>query len=134
MEQPPGFVDDQFPHHVCKLHKSIYGLKQAPRAWFTKLANTFIGLGFIESKVDYSLFIFHKSNVHLFILIYVDDIIVTGNSLTAIDNLVHCLKLFSAMKDLGSLHYFLGIHVQPWSGGLHLSRPSIFQIFWIVCT
>jgi hypothetical protein len=55
-----------------------------PRAWFTKLATTLIGLGFIESKVDYSLFILHKSNVHFFMLIYVDDIIVTGNSAAAI--------------------------------------------------
>lgn len=124
MEQPLGFVDNQLPNHVCKLHKSIYGLKQPPRAWFTKLATTLLGLGFTESKVDYSLFILHKSNVHLFILIYVYDIIVTGNFLTAIDNLVHCLKQSFAMKDLGSLRYFLGIHVHPWSGGLHLSQTK----------
>jgi hypothetical protein len=124
MEQPPGFVDNQLPHHVCKLNKSIYGLKQAPRAWFTKLANTLLDLGFTESKVDYSLFILHKPNVHIFILIYVDDIIVTSNSITTIDNLVHCLKQSFAMKDLGSLHYFLGIHVQSWFGGLYLSQTK----------
>ena len=83
MEQPSDFVDSSFPDHVCKLHKSIKGLMQAPRAWFNQLATTFIGLGFIESKVDYSVLILHKSNVHLFRLIYVDDIIVTGNSVTA---------------------------------------------------
>jgi hypothetical protein len=124
MEQPPGFVDSQFPNHVCRLNKSIYGLKQAPRAWFTKLANTLLGLGFIESKVDYSLFLLHKSHLHLFILIYVDDIIVTGNSIAAINQLIECLNKSFAMKDLGPLHYFLGIHVQPWSGGLHLSQTK----------
>jgi hypothetical protein len=66
MEEPTGFIDNHFPHHVCKLNKSIYGLKQAPKAWFTKLANTLLGLGFIESKVDYSLFLLYKSNMHLF--------------------------------------------------------------------
>jgi hypothetical protein len=124
MEQPPGFIDSKFPHHVCKLQKSIYGLKQAPRAWFTKLATTLLALGFSESKVDYSLFILHRSDVHLFLLIYVDDIIVTGNSLSAITHLISCLKQSFAMKDLGPLHYFLGIHVQPLLGGLHLSQTK----------
>jgi hypothetical protein len=124
MEQPPGFVDSTFPDHVCKLQKSIYGLKQAPRAWFTQLATTLIGLGFFESKVDYSLFILHKSNVHLFLLIYVDDIIVTGNSTAAITQLINSLRQSFAMKDLGPLHYLLGIHVQYQSGGLHLSQTK----------
>jgi hypothetical protein len=120
----PSFVDTHFPHHVCRLNKSIYGLKQAPKAWFTKLASTLLGLRFIESKVDYSLFFLHKSNLYLFILIYVDDIIITGNSIIAIDHLINCLKDSFAMKDLGPLHYFLGIHVQLWSGGLHLSQTK----------
>jgi hypothetical protein len=89
MEQPPGFVDNYFPNHVCRLQKSIYGLKQAPRAWFHQLATTLLDLGFIESKVDYSLFILHKYDVHLFLLIYVDDIIVTGNSTAAIIELIN---------------------------------------------
>jgi hypothetical protein len=116
MEQPPGFVDYRFPNHVCKLQKSIYGLKEAPRAWFTKLPATLLALGFIESKVDYNLFILHHNNVHLYLLIYVDDIIVTRNSISAIQHLVSCLQQSFAMKDLGSLHYFLGIHVQSLSG------------------
>ena len=124
MEQPPGFVDSMFPNHVCKLHKSLYGLKQAPRAWFNKLATTLLSLGFLGSKVDYSLFFYHKSNVHIFLLIYVVDLIVIGNCLTAITHLIECLKQFFALKDLGFLHYFLGIHVQPLAGGLHLSQSK----------
>jgi hypothetical protein len=62
--------------------------------------------------------------VHIFLLIYVDDLIVTGNCLTAITHLIECLKQSFALKDLGSLHYFLGIHVQSLSGGLHLSQSK----------
>jgi hypothetical protein len=124
MEQPPGFVDSRFLDHVCKLQKSIYGLKQAPRAWFNKLATTLLSLGFTEYKVDYSFFLLCKSSVHLFFLIYVDDIIVTSNSLSAIAHIIDCLKQYFVVKDLGSLHYFLGIHVQPMSSGLHLSQTK----------
>lgn len=106
------------------MHKSIYGLKQAPRAWFHKLASTLLSLRFTESKVDYSLFLFHESNVHIFLLVYVDDIIVTGNSLHAITNLITQLQQSFALKDLGPLHYFLGIHVQHLPHGLHLSQSK----------
>jgi len=124
MEQPQGFIDSRFPEHVCRLHKSIYSLKQAPRAWFHKLASTLLSLRFTESKVDYSLFLFHESNVHIFLLVYVDDIIVTGNSLHAITNLITQLQQSFAMKDLAPSHYFLGIHVQHLPHGLHLSQSK----------
>jgi hypothetical protein len=76
----------------------------------------------------------HKSNIHLFRLIYIDDIIVTGNSVVAIAELVNCLKQSFAMKDLGPLHFFLGIHVQHQSRGLRLSRPNTFQTSLTVST
>ena len=78
MEQAQGFIDANHPDYVCRLHKTIYGLKQAPRAWFTRLCESLQALGFVESQVDYSLFTVHSHNIHLFVLIYVDDIIITG--------------------------------------------------------
>ncbi|KAL6314902.1 hypothetical protein AAG906_029120 [Vitis piasezkii] len=78
MEQPKGFVNSDFPDYVCKLNKSLYGLKQAPRAWFMRLSQTLLEFGFLSSPVDASLFVYHKGHIHLFILIYVDDILVTG--------------------------------------------------------
>jgi hypothetical protein len=122
MEQLPGFTNKEFPDR--HLQKSLYGLKQAPRAWFTRLSTTLLHLGFTESKVDYSLFTFHTSTIHLFLLIYVDDIIVTGNSAPAIAKLISCLKQEFAMKDLGPLTFFLGIHVHRTSDGLHLSQSK----------
>ena len=54
MEQPQGFRDSAFPHHVCQLRKSLYGLKQAPREWFRKLSGQIVSLGFTGSKTDTS--------------------------------------------------------------------------------
>ena len=65
---------------LCKLDKAIYGLKQAPRAWYSKLSSKLIELGFHASKSDTFLFIYSEQGVTLFMLIYVDNIIVTGNS------------------------------------------------------
>lgn len=118
MEQPPGFVDSGY---VCKLKKALYGLKQAPHMWFNRLSQSLLHLGFSESLVDYSLFTYHHMNVHLFILIYVDVIIVTSNSLPYILRLIDCLKYDFAMKDLGPLHYFLGIKVERTPSCLFLS-------------
>jgi len=79
MTQPPSFeVADK--SLVCKLNKAIYGLKQAPRQWFDRLKSTLLQFGFIGSKSDSSLFIFHQQMHVVYLLVYVDDIILTGSS------------------------------------------------------
>ena len=80
MRQPPGYQDKQFPHHVCKLDKSLYGLKQAPRAWYSRLSNKLQSMGFIPSKANTSLFYFRTGQHTIFMLVYVDDIIVASSS------------------------------------------------------
>jgi hypothetical protein len=80
MKQPPCYVDSNFPQHVCKLGKALYGLKEAPRAWYSKLSVKLVRLGFKISKADTSLFIYNKSGVTIFLLVYVDDIIITSSS------------------------------------------------------
>jgi len=124
MEQPPGFVDPQFPNHVCKLHKVLYGLKQAPRAWFHKLIQALLALGFTGSLVDTSLFIYHQRPVHIFVLVYVDDIIVTRTHLSKINALILVLQQEFKLKDLGHLSYFLGIHVHRDSQTIHLNQAK----------
>ena len=79
MKQPKGYEDQTFPDHVCYLHKSIYGLKQAPRAWFKRLSQQLIDFGFSESKMDYSLFTYNSDTLRVFVLVYVDDIIIAGS-------------------------------------------------------
>lgn len=110
MEQPRGFVDPKLPHHVCRLHKALYGLKQAPCAWFTCLRQSLIHLGFLESLVDASLFTFHHSTIHIYVLIYVDDILVTGTHTSHMLHLIKHLQSDFPLKDLGELSYFLGVH------------------------
>ena len=81
-------------------------------------------LGFVPSKSDTSLFIYNKYNTHIFVLIYVDDIIVTSSSDEAITGLLKDLSTEFALKDLGDLHYFLGIEVKKHEDGLHLSQEK----------
>jgi hypothetical protein len=127
MEQPQGFVDPAFPHHVCKLHKALYGLKQAPRAWFTRLSQTLLEIGFSSSQVDPSLFLYHSNSSHIFVLVYLDDIIVTGNNVVTIQSIITKLQAVFAIKDLGSLSYFLGVQTTHDSSGLHLRQTKYIQ-------
>ena len=77
MEQPAGFENSNSLHLVCQLHKALYGLKQTPRTWFEKLRDVLVSLGFMSSKFDHSLFIRHSTSCTMFVLVYVDDILVT---------------------------------------------------------
>lgn len=78
MQQPSGFKNSN-KQLVCRLNKAIYGLKQAPRAWYAKLKHTFLQFQFVPDKCDPSLSIYSKAGSLVYILIYVDDIIITGN-------------------------------------------------------
>ncbi|KAF5471906.1 hypothetical protein F2P56_008669 [Juglans regia] len=122
MEQPQGFIDENYPDYVCRLHKSLYGLKQAPRAWFRRLSQYLLEYGFIESSADYSLFIYTNDSVKLYVLVYVDDILVTGSSKAAIASFILSLKDSFLVKDLGELSFFLGVQASHDSHGLHLGQ------------
>ena len=89
MTQHEGFVDTQNPEYVCKLNKALYGLKQAPRAWFERLRSALLSWDFHSPKSDVSLFLYHKGSTRIFLLVYVDDILVTGND----SGLVHSLLM-----------------------------------------
>jgi len=123
MDQSFGFSSNS--HQVCRLHKAIYGLKQAPQPWYQKLSNTLVQLGFKPTISDPSLFTLTNSKFVLHILIYVDDILITGSSSQAIKNLITTLNNSFSLKDLGRLHYFLGIEAH-WTpdGSLLLSQTK----------
>jgi hypothetical protein len=77
--QPTGFADPAHPDLVCRMHKSLYGLKQAPRAWYSRFATYLLSLGFVEAKPDTSLFIFRQGADTVYLLLCVDDIILTAS-------------------------------------------------------
>jgi histone deacetylase 1/2 len=85
MHQPPGFEDATHPSFVCKLQKSIYGLKQSPRAWYSRLSDKLQQLGFHPSTADTSLFVYCHDGTTIFMLVYVDDIVIAGSSSQAVD-------------------------------------------------
>ncbi|KAJ9561084.1 hypothetical protein OSB04_006244 [Centaurea solstitialis] len=124
LQQPQGFVDPKKPDHVCLLHKSLYGLKQAPRAWFHRLSTTLHELGFKGSKTDPFLFIYSSGGTLLYMLVYVDDIILTGNNQGAIDNVVHHLGRTFPVQDMGKLSYFLGIEIVSQGADILLSQQK----------
>ena len=111
MAQPQGFIDSAKPGYVCKLHKSLYGLKQASRVGFERYTSQLENLGFIASSADPSLFTYKSHNEILYLLLYVDDIILKGTSPPLITNLINKLQQTFELKDLGPLHYFLGLQL-----------------------
>lgn len=124
MEQPPGYIDPLHPDHVCRLRKALYGLRQAPLAWYQRLRAFILQLGFLCSHADTSLFVFHRQHVLIYLLVYVDDIIVTSNNPASIRTLMARLSKEFAIKDLGRLGYFLGLEVSYPSSGLFLSQSK----------
>ncbi|PKU65026.1 Retrovirus-related Pol polyprotein from transposon TNT 1-94 [Dendrobium catenatum] len=124
MQQPQGFQDALHPNYVCKLKKALYGLKQSPREWYSTLSNHLTRYGFTISTSDYSLLTYNSGNVQLYVLIYVDDILITGNSPTEINRLFSNLQSTFQMKNLGSLSQFLGIQTIKTSTGLLLHQQS----------
>jgi histone deacetylase 1/2 len=123
-KQPPGYEDKSLPSYVCSLDKALYGLKQAPRAWYSKLSMKLQDLGFKPSKADTSLFFYNKGNISIYVLVYVDDIIVASSTPSATSALLSDLNKEFALKDLGDLHYFLGIEVNKVSDGLILTQEK----------
>lgn len=124
MTQPPGYVDSHNPNHVCKLTKAIYGLKQAPRAWYIELKTFLLSYGFSNSISDPSLFIYQHGSQCFYLLVYVDDIIITGPSPAHLNTFISTLASRFSLKDLGSLSFFLGVEVIPNAHGLFLNQTK----------
>jgi hypothetical protein len=110
IEQPQGFEVEDRKSHVYRLKKALYGLKQAPRAWYGHIDSFLTSLGFTKSKANSNLYFKIMDNEPVILLLYVDDLFLTGE-----ENLIaECKQRIAAefeMKDLGLMHYFLGLEV-----------------------
>jgi hypothetical protein len=110
IEQPQGFEVEDRKTHVCKLKKALYGLKQAPRAWYGRIDGFLTSFGFTKSKVDSNLYFKVMNDEPMILLLYVDDLFLTGEEKVIIE----CKKKLASefeMKDLGPMHYFLSHEV-----------------------
>ncbi|GKA47590.1 retrovirus-related pol polyprotein from transposon TNT 1-94 [Tanacetum coccineum] len=123
VQQPQGYVVKDNEHKVYKLHKALYGLKQAPRAWFSCIEAYFIKEGFTRSNFEHTLFIKTTSDGKmLFVNIYVDDLMYTGNDERMLEDFKCSMKGEFEMTDLGKMRYFLGIEVFQTPAGIHVSQ------------
>ena len=121
MKIPPGFHNTN-KNLVCRLKKSLYGLKQAPRCWFAKLTSALKTYGFVQSYSDYSLFTLRRAAIQINVLVYVDDLIISGNDIVAMNIFKAYLGKCFHMKDLGVLKYFLGLEVARNHEGFYLCQ------------
>ncbi|WVZ64410.1 hypothetical protein U9M48_013923 [Paspalum notatum var. saurae] len=105
--QPTGFVDPAHP-------------EMAPRVWYSRFASFLVTLGFTEAKSDTSLFVYCHGDETAYLLLYVDDIVLTALSQHLLQRIITSLQQEFAMKDLGVLHHFLGVTMEPHPSGLLL--------------
>jgi hypothetical protein len=119
-----GFTDPAHPDLVYRLCKSLYRLKQAPQAWYNRFATYLTTLGFIEAKSDTSLFIFRRGSDTIYLLLYVNVIILTASNTELLHRTISTLQREFTMKDLGPLHHFLGITIERRSNGLFLHQRT----------
>ncbi|CAL9004948.1 unnamed protein product, partial [Prunus brigantina] len=121
---PPSGLRQQGANMVCRLQKSLYGLKQVSRNWFSKFSTAIKRAGFQQSKADYSLFTKVRGASFTAVLLYVDDMIITGNNNTAIEELKRFLHKNFRIKDLGNLKYFLGLQLKGYCDADWASCPT----------
>lgn len=107
---------------ACCLRKALYGLKQVPRMWFNLLKNFLRRLGFVASKCDPLLFVYVKGWVCMFLLIYVDDIVVTSSNQSVVNSILRDLGVEFALRELRELEFFLGIQAHSTATNLHLNQ------------
>ncbi|CAI7796376.1 unnamed protein product [Closterium sp. NIES-53] len=119
MKQPPGFDDDS--DRVCKLKRTIYDLKQSPRAWYMRIDEHLLSLGFVWSECDHALYMLNKDEKKPVLLLYVDDLLLVSDSKTLVADMKTKLAAEFSMRDLGAVSHYLGMHIDHNRGNKNLA-------------
>jgi transposase InsO family protein len=112
MDQPEGFEVKGKEHLVCKLKKSLYGLKQASRAWYRKMDNALLDRGFQRFQSDHCIYKYDRDKMIIYVILYVDDLIIMTNSKEELGNLKNYLNESFKMKDLGEIQNIVGLQIK----------------------
>lgn len=121
IKQPKGFETHERGTHVCKLNKTLYGLEQVPTAWYGRIDNYLQQMGFVKSDADRNFYYLMVEDEPLILVLYVDDIFLTGTS-GLIEDCKRNLAAEFDMKDLGLMHYFIGLEVWQKDGVIFLGQ------------
>jgi hypothetical protein len=124
VEQPPGFEDPKFLHHIYKLHKALYGLKQAPRAWYECLKEFLLKKAFEIGKADPTLFTRKQGNDLFVCQIYVDDIIFGSTNQAWVDEFSRIMTKRFEKSMMGELKFFLGFQIKQLKDGTFISQTK----------
>src|SRR5713101_1599000 len=122
MQQPQGFSTN--PSLVCRLRKSLYGLKQAPRAWYAKIDSFLLSLNFFRCKSDPNVYLKSINGSLMIIVLYVDDLLITGSSKDEIASLKGAMNQAFSMTDLGLLSQFLGLEIAQTKAGIKVHQSN----------
>ena len=124
VKQPPGFVNEKYPHWVYRLDKAVYGLKQAPRAWYDTLTKHLLENGFVRGAIDSTLFILHEKGNILLVQIYVDDIIFGSTDEKMCKKFSKIMSSEYEMSLMGELTFFLGLQIKQSSDGIFINQEK----------
>lgn len=123
---PKGYTDNNM---VCKLKKSLYGLKSSPKNWNDKFNSVMLSEGFKQCKTDYGLYVKQYNGQIVYLLLYVDDLLISGTDIECVNKTKEMLKRNFSMKDLGLAKYFLGISIEQdaINGILKISQKAFLK-------
>ena len=127
MQPLPGLSVES--NKVCHIRRALYSLKQVSRAWFVKFNSTISHLGYMASHYDSALFVRSTDKGTILLLLYVDDMILTSDDLSGIQELKDFLNQQFEMKDLGHLSYFLSLEITHSTYGLYITQAKYASEF-----
>lgn len=124
VSRPKGFEKEGEEHKVYRLFKSLYGLRQTPRAWYSRLNKCLAEFGFVKCPFEHAVYVRRDGNEALIVGVYVDNLLVTGSTVTNIERFKRQMEEQFEMSNLGCLSYYIGIEVDQRSDCIELKQTA----------